>query len=154
MRRFALVAAFAIGFASPLVAQDTTELAQQYAELPAVQAMFTSMFTPEVLGAQFRAGIPPEVQLTDDQVARIGAKLAGMLNGLKPELTDMMVSGMAENFSSEELQALIAFYSSEYGASAMTKMQPFYQGVMAQLSPLIAERQTAVMPDIMAILQE
>ncbi len=154
MRRFALVAAFAIGFASPLAAEDTTALAQQYADLPSVQAMFDDMFKPDSLATQFRAGLPQDFEISDDKVARIGTKMAEMMNGLRPELTDMMVSGMAENFTAEELQALIEFYSSEYGASAMTKMQPFYQGVMSQLAPLILERQKAIMPELIAILQE
>ena len=143
------------GLTMPLPAlSDTTELAHEYVNLPGVQQLFDDMFSPEALAAQFRLGVPPEIQLTDDKLSRIGDILSVEMNKLRPEMTNYMIASMADVFSEDELSALIAFYSSEHGASAMRKMQPYMADVMAQLVPRMGAMQQAVLPQIIELMQE
>ncbi len=156
MKRLILALALAtpIALTAPAMAQDTTDLARQYAALPEVQLMFDDMFSPEALAQQFRLGIPPEFEISDEQLTKIGGVMGEMLTSLRPELTTMMTSGMAENFTAAELSALIGFYSSPEGASVMRKMQPFFQRVMAEFMPLMQQRQQEYLPALIAILEE
>ncbi len=133
---------------------DTATLAQDYANLPAVQQMFDDMFSPEALAQQFKASVPPGTNVPEDKLSRIGALMSTEMNKLRPEMTRIMVSGMADVFTEEELSALIAFYSSEHGESAMRKMQPFMASIMGQLAPRMTEMQQATLPKIIAIMQE
>lgn len=156
LNHFFLAAAIAapLVFTAPAIAQDTRELARQYAQMPEVSLMFDDMFSPDLLAQQFRLGIPPEFELSDEQLGKIGDVMADMMGSLRPELTGMMIDGMAENFTAAELSALIAFYSSPDGASVMRKMQPFMQQFMAEFTPLIVQRQQEYLPALIAILEE
>lgn len=150
-----LALAFALTLAtSPLAAQDLRALAAEYADLPEVQMMWDDVFSPTFLAQQFRLGVPPEIEIPEDKLARIGEVLAAQMELLRPELRDMMVSGMAAEFSAPELEALIAFYKSEHGASVMTKMQPFMANYTAQMMPRMQAMQEAVLPEIIAIVEE
>ncbi|MCB1336093.1 MAG: DUF2059 domain-containing protein [Maritimibacter sp.] len=146
--------ALALMLSQPAAGQDAAALARQYAEMPEVQAMFDDMFAPEMLAEQFRFGLPAEVQLSDDQIARVGDVMAEMMASLRPDLTQMMVDGMAANFTIGEIEALIAFYGSPDGASVMRKMQPYMQQVLGAFMPLIQQRQQEFLPDLIAIIQE
>ena len=133
---------------------DTTSLAREYAELPGVQLMFDDIFSPEHLGSQFKLGLPPGMEISEDKLSRIASIMSVEMNKLRPEMTEYMITSMAEIFSEDELSALITFYSSEHGAAAMRKMQPFMADVMAQLMPRMGEMQQAVLPQIIEIMQE
>ncbi|MEM6305294.1 MAG: DUF2059 domain-containing protein [Pseudomonadota bacterium] len=139
--------------AFPAVGQDTTELAQQYVNMPEVQNMITEMFSPATMGAQIAATLPPGVTLTPNQQTRIGEVMSAAMNDLRPRMEELMISGSAETFSAQELQALIAFYSSEHGAAVMTKMTPFMTSVMGQLAPEMQALQQKVTPQIIQIMQ-
>lgn len=155
MRLFAS-AALALAFAlpHPASAQDTATLARQYAEMPEVQVMLDEMFAPEMMAQQFRLGLPAELEFSDDQIARVGGVMAEMMTSLRPELTRMVIDGMADNFTVGEIEALIAFYGSPEGVSVMRKMQPYMQQVMANFMPLIQARQQEFLPALIAIIQE
>ena len=133
---------------------DTKALAHEYANLPGVQQLFEDMFSSEALAAQFRLGVPAEIEISDEKLSRIGDVLSIEMNKLRPEMTDYMITSMADAFSEDELSALIEFYSSEHGASAMRKMQPYMADVMAQLMPRMGAMQQAVLPQIIEIMQE
>lgn len=156
MSRLLLTLALAapVAITTPAFAQDTAALAQQYADLPEVALMFDDMFSPDVLAQQFRLGVPAEFEISDDQLARIGDVMGEMMASIRPDLTTMMVDGMAKEFTAEELTALIGFYSSPEGASVMRKMQPFFQRVMAEFMPIIQQRQQEYLPALIAILEE
>lgn len=138
----------------PAFAQDTTALAREYVELPAVQEMMKDMFSPEMLSTQFKATLPPHVSLTDDQIARIGTLMSGEMMALRPQMEKLMVTASAETFTAAELEAMIAFYTSEHGATIMKKMQPFMTSIMADLGPEMLSMQQRITPELIKIIQE
>lgn len=152
MKRFAFAAAFAL-LSGPGIAQDTTELATQYTNMPQVQNMISTMFSPKALGDQVALGLPPNITLTDEQKNQIGVVMSEAMNGLRPRLEALMITSTAETFSVPELQALIDFYGSEHGANIMTKMQPLMASVMGQLAPDMQALQAQVGPEIVRIIQ-
>lgn len=106
------------------------------------------------MAAQFEARLPPGIQLSDDQRERIGVIMSEGMMRVRPRLEQLMVEGMATNFSVDELQALIDFYSSEHGATVMRKMQPFMQQVMGELGPELNAMQKEMIPKVVKIVQE
>ncbi|WP_136443943.1 DUF2059 domain-containing protein [Pacificoceanicola onchidii] len=145
--------AVALAFATPVAAQDSMALAQEYTNLPSVQQMMDDLFSPQAMAAQVKATLPPQVTVTEAQLAEIGAVMSGALNGLRPELESTMTEVTADVFTVDELTVLIDFYKSEHGASIMAKMQPMMQQVMARLGPDMQAMQQAVTPQIVKILQ-
>lgn len=152
MKRLHLAAAFAL-LATPSFAQDTLTLSTQYVNMPQVQNMITSMFSPEAMGRQVALGLPPNVTLTDDQEGQIGQVMSEAMNELRPRLQELMITSTSEAFSVGELQALIDFYGSEHGANIMTKMQPLMTNIMGQLAPEMQALQAKVGPDIVRIMR-
>ena len=140
--------------AAPAAAQDLEALARQYAEMPATQRMMDEMMSPETLIAQFMATIPPGTEVSEDQQARIGALMAEALSDLRPQMEEAMVASTAATFTAPELEALIAFYGSEVGASVMGKMQPMMQDFMGRLGPEMGEMQRDLIPEVVRILGE
>lgn len=153
MKRSLLAAAFGL-LTAPVFAQDTTGLAAQYVNMPEVQNMLTEMFSPTAMGDQIAASLPAGMALSDEKKQRIGAVMSEAMNDLRPRLEELMISSSSDTFSAEELQALIDFYSSEHGASVMTKMTPFMANVMGQLQPEMQALQLKVGPEIAKIMQE
>lgn len=154
MKRTFAAASLVAAFAMPLAAQDTRSLAEDYATLPAVQAMVDDMFSAEAMAAQFRAGLPPTVPITEAQIAEVGALLATQMEALRPRLSEVMVETSADLFTAEELEALIAFYSTDVGASVLGKSQNMMTDVMGQLGPDMLALQQTIMPEIATILQD
>ncbi len=156
MKHLLLAAALAapMAFTAPALAEDTAALARQYAEIPDVQLMFDDLFSPAALAEQFRLGLPPGLEISEDQLKRVGDVMGEMMASLRPELTEKMIEGMAEHFTAGELKALIEFYSSPEGASVMRKMQPFYQNFMVEFLPVIQKRQQDYLPALVEILEE
>ena len=153
MKKLSLALVLA-AFASPVLAEDTTALAQEYVNMPEVQAMITAMFSPETMASQMKATLPAQVAVTDDQLARIGVVLSEAMQDLRPRMEELMISGAAEMFSPDEINALIDFYRSEHGAAVMTKTTPFMTSVMAQLGPEMMALQAKIGPEIARIIQE
>jgi len=153
MKRHLLAAAVVL-LTAPAFAQDREALARQYVNLPEVQYMMTDMFSPTTLANQFAASLPPSVPLSADKKRRIGVLMSDAMNDLRPAFERQMIAGTAETFSAAELRALIDFYSSEHGASAMRKMAPYMTRIMAQLQPEMHAMQLKVLPQIKEILSE
>lgn len=150
------LAASAVAFAltQAAFAETAEDLAHEYVSLPQMQQMMEDMFSPGNMAAQFAAGLPPDMQLTNDQLQRIGVILSGSMQSMKPRLESVMIELSAEMFSEDELRALIAFYSSEHGASVMAKMSPFMQQAMARIGPDLEQRNQQDMAKIIKIIRE
>ncbi|MEJ6392075.1 DUF2059 domain-containing protein [Gymnodinialimonas sp. 2305UL16-5] len=133
-------------------AQSTAELAQEYADLPAVQEMMSAMFSPEASAQQLAATLPPGMTLTDEQMSEIGVIISEELIDFQPRLETLMVEAMAETFTEEEIQAMIDFYSTEIGASILIQTQPMFTNIMTQLGPEMQQRMMGRQADIMAII--
>lgn len=129
----------AASFSLPALAQDAARLeaAQAYAETPVQKKLMADMLSPEAIVTQLRAtGMPEELI---DQASVIVSEEVLAIQG---EIVSAMVTGMAESFSLEEIQALTAFYSSPIGASAMSKMQPFMAQTMQTMGPALQKMQS------------
>ena len=138
MRIFTFIA-FAF-FASKATAQsqELIDAATAYVDSPVQQELMEDMLSPEGIMAQmglFGGSMPQEKM---DALAQI---VSEELDTIKPALRQASINGMASNFSLEEIEALNAFYSSEHGASAMKKMNPFMQQTMAAMAPDFARMQ-------------
>ncbi|MBV7407969.1 DUF2059 domain-containing protein [Maritimibacter sp. DP1N21-5] len=140
--------------AAPLSAEDARSAAEAYAGLPVVQRQIDDMFAPAMVAQFFRAGVPADVEISPDKMARIGAILSVAMMEKKPEVMEVMVTQMSALFTVEEIEALTEFYQSDAGASAMSKMQPYMQGVMGAMAQVMVPVQQAVLPDIVRILEE
>ena len=138
--------------ATPLFAQDTRALAEDYVNMPEVQQMITDMFSAETMAAQFKVSLPPGTPVTDDQAQRIGVLMAEVMAGMRPTVESLMIESSAKHFTADELQALIDFYKSEHGAAIMAKMQPYMQDVMATMMPEMMTAMSAIGPQINAIM--
>lgn len=152
LARLASAAALALALSLPAAAQDVQALADEYVRMPEVQKMIDDMFTPASMAAQFKAGLPPGMALTDDQSQKIGVLMSGVMTGFRPRMEQLMIDGSARHFSTVELQALIDFYRSEHGASVMSKMQPYMTEVMGAMMPEMMAEMAKVGPEIQAIL--
>ncbi|MHA3915373.1 DUF2059 domain-containing protein [Halovulum sp. GXIMD14793] len=153
MKTLVRTAAFTL-LTLPASAQDTTALATEYVELPAVQEILQDMFSAEVLTAQFKINLTPDSSLSDDQLTRIGILMAKKLAPLRPRMEEAMITASAEIFTAAELEAMIAFHATEHGAAIMTKMQPFMISVMTELGPEMLSIQQRMAPEFMKIIEE
>ena len=153
MRRTFTAIALAV-LAQGAAAQDTRALAEGYVALPANQEMMDAMLGADAMAAQFAAGLPAGIELTEDQLARIGEVMAGAMGPLRPRMEDLMIEVSAATFTEAELRALTEFYSSPEGASVLVKTQGYFQQVMAELTPEIVGAMEAVNPEVIAIVTE
>jgi hypothetical protein len=152
LTRFALATALSLALSAPLLAQDTRALAEEYVNMPEVQQMITEMFSAETMASQFKVSLPPGTPVTDDQAQRIGVLMAGVMNGMRPTVENLMIESSAKHFTADELQALIDFYKSEHGAAIMAKMQPYMQDVMGTMMPEMMTAMAEIGPQINDIM--
>lgn len=131
---------------------ERIEASQRYLALPAVQNMMEEMFGPEALSNQIAASMPG-ITLTDSQKTRLGELTGSVLQEVRPDLEDSMITATAKHFTLPEIEALIAFYSSEHGGSVMAKMQPYMQDAMSGVMPQLMQKMQAIGPKIGEILQ-
>ncbi|MEO0357361.1 MAG: hypothetical protein AAF386_03515, partial [Pseudomonadota bacterium] len=73
-----------LAFSAGAQSQTTQELAEEYANLPAVQNMMTELFSPEAMRQQMVASVPPSVPITDSQLRRIGVVMSNAMIALQP----------------------------------------------------------------------
>ncbi|MEL7114857.1 MAG: DUF2059 domain-containing protein [Pseudomonadota bacterium] len=132
---------------------ESEALAADYVAMPEVQQMMDDMFSPGSMGAQFAAGLPNSVSLSDAQEAEVGVLLSEVMMDFRPRLETLMRDATAKFFTAEEISALIAFYKSEHGAAVMSKMQPMMTEVMGEMMPELQSRTQAVLPQLMQIIQ-
>ena len=140
--------------ANPALSRDLRDLAEDYANLPEVQAMWDDALSPLYLANQFRLSVPLSVDVSNDQLDRIGALLAREMTALRPMMEAVMVDRLADMFTADELEALVAFYQSEHGASVMQKMPVFTTMYSAELAPMMQAAQREVAPAIARIMAE
>ena len=138
MRITALVAACFLATASHAQDQELMEAATAYVTHPVQQNMFDAMLSAEGIMAQMGLvgdQIPPEMR------ERIAVIVSEELATIRDQMESAMITGMAESFTLEEINALNAFYSSPEGASAMSKMNPYMQRTMASIGPAFQQMQ-------------
>ena len=151
MKHIALAALLSFSL-STAQAQTSEELAKTYVNMPEVQQMMTDMFSPQSMAAQVMASMPPGVVLSETQQVAIGELMSSEMNTLRPKLEELMEATTAEIFTTEEIDALITFYSSKHGAAIMSKMGPMMQQVMGALAPDMQTMQTRITPKMIEIM--
>ena len=135
-------------------AQTRAELAHQYVQLPAVQAMMSDMISPETFASQIQAGLPSDLDITSNQKQRIGNLLAEKMAPLLPKLERQMIKAAAEIYTVAELQAVIEFYSSDLGVSILSKSADFMTASMGEVQQDIMQVSAEAIPEIISILEE
>lgn len=153
MKHTVFAASFVLA-AMPALAQDRNELAQSYVNLPEVQAMIDDMFSPNAMAVQFRSNLPAGVTFPDENIQRVAIVLSDAMNTLRPRMTELMIASTSRNLSAEEIEALIAFYSSEHGAAIMSKMPLIMEEVMTGLAPELRATNANLGAEIQSILIE
>jgi hypothetical protein len=58
---------------------------------------------------------------------------------MEKEVNRLMIDGLVKNFTVGELNAMVAFYSSPEGQSALKKFGPFIAGVMPQIQEKVKQ---------------
>ncbi|WP_298921963.1 DUF2059 domain-containing protein [uncultured Roseobacter sp.] len=121
-------------------AQDTERLeaAKAYVDSKGQQGLMDDMLSPE--GVMASMGLLGD-QLTPEQQTTVARIVSEELATIRPTMESAMISGMAENFTLDEINALADFYASEHGASAMRKMTPFMTQTMQSIGPAFQQMQ-------------
>lgn len=140
--------------ASGAHAQSRTDLARQYVELPAVQNMMDDMFSRDAIYAQFKAGFPKHIKISNAKKRRIGGILTQGMAHLRPALTKIMISEAARTFTKAELVAMVDFYSSKIGASILSKSSRLTTRSMVRLSPHMQAIRKSMAPAIYKIIKD
>lgn len=154
MFRLVAFALTVLAFAPPVAAQDPQALAAAYVATPVVQDLLAQATAPETFATAVSAGLPPGVALTAPQRQALGALASETLGELRPQMEAALVEASARRFTAPELQALIAFYGSDTGASAARKMPGFFQDAMAALRPAMEQALSQAAPRIAEIVRE
>lgn len=155
MRRLALTALAVVAFSLPALAQDTREtrlaraqdyVAQSMMDLD-LEAVVRSMYRP-VLDQVAASGR----QLSQDQIDRIDALY--MATMLEPLRAIMMQQDqvMADLFTLEEIEALLAFYTSPVGRSVMTKMPQLMEVQQPAILNMVQSTMPTLIPQLQAII--
>lgn len=155
MRRLALTALAVVAFSLPALAQDTREtrlaraqdyVAQSMMDLD-LEAVVRSMYRP-VLDQVAASG----QQLSQDQIDRIDALY--MATMLEPLRAIMMQQDqvMADLFTLEEIEALLAFYTSPVGRSVMTKMPQLMEVQQPAILNMVQSTMPTLIPQLQAII--
>ena len=120
---------------------DVHDAAERYIRLPAIQQVLDFVLGPTFLqsilataGGRVDAGNRDQViAIATEEMART-----------RPLMEDAMVEAAAGVFTLAELEAMIAFYGSEVGASTLVKTQAFSQAYMAAFANGLRELQITV----------
>lgn len=138
--------------AHPAAAQSTKALARQYMELPAVQAGLMDVQSPALLTAFAATQIPPDVPISPAKKAAIGKAIGQQLAKERPAIEKALIEAAAKTYTAEELKAMIAFASTEIGASITRKGSAFKVTSTAAMAPVMWRMQANLKPQIIKIL--
>lgn len=155
MRRLPLAAALFLGLSLPLAAQDTYA-----ARLAAANSYVTQSIVDLDLEALVRAMYAPVL----DQVRANGVRLSqAQINEIDALYMQIMLEPlrqimlqqdrvMADLFTLEEINALLAFYTSPVGRSVMTKMPQLMQAQQPAVMAMVQSSMATLLPRLQAIL--
>lgn len=141
MKLLTIVAAGFLATSAHAQSQELIDAATAYANNPVQQTLLDDMLSADGVMAQMGliGGAVPA-----DQLEVLSTIVSEELAVIRPELEAAMIDGMARTFTLEEISALNEFYSSEIGASAMSKMTPYMQESMTALAPAFQTMQTNI----------
>ncbi|MFS4437595.1 DUF2059 domain-containing protein [Paracoccaceae bacterium GXU_MW_L88] len=131
--------------------EERREVAKRYVSLPSQQQMIDDMLGVDVMRSSLDMAIPPELGVSDSALDQAAQVIADRVQAKKPELLGVMVEAAAQNFTVEELEAVIDFYTSPVGDSVSRKMGAYMVDVNQLMTPMIMEVQKAAEPQLMEI---
>lgn len=137
-----LVAALAL-LAAPALAQEAH--GERLARSDYAQAMIGQMTSPEAMLGALPKGMMPEAMRRS-----LAEALAAEFERLRPAMVEAVAASAARHFTSEEVDALIAFYDSPVGRRVLAKTQLFLLDVNRRMGPELAEAQMRVMQRMMS----
>ncbi|MGB0960551.1 MAG: DUF2059 domain-containing protein [Halocynthiibacter sp.] len=135
-------------------AGEREDLAKEYVQLPAVQTLLMNVYSPDATSGIMQSMMPPGIQLSEDQLRRVGELMAKHFTPLIPHLETSMEKTAAEVFTVEELKAMIEFYSSSAGESILGKSNVLMQKSMAEMAPHMMGAVQKLQPEMVKILSE
>ena len=142
--------AAALMLSAPAFADEATDAATAFIQSPVQQKLLNDMLSPEMVLTQMQALAS---QLPADKVDVLVKIVTEELGSIRPEMETAMISGAAQAFSVEEINALTEFYNSPLGASAMGKMTPYMQQTMGSLGPSMQQMQQRIVQRVQSELQ-
>lgn len=143
MTRTLLAAAFALSMltCTARAQDDLRDAAERYIRLPAIQQALDFVLGPTFLQSILAtAGDRLDAGKRDQVIAIATEEMARA----RPRMENAMAEAAAGVFTLPELEAMIAFYSSEVGASTLVKTQAFSQAYMAAFATGLRELQITV----------
>ena len=155
MRRLSLAAALFLGLSLHVAAQDTYA-----ARLAAANAYVTQSIGDIDLEAMVRTMYAPVL----DQVRANGGRLSqAQINEIDALYMQIMLEPlrqimlqqdrvMADQFTLEEINALLAFYTSPVGRSVMTKLPQLVQAQQPAVMAMVQSSMATLVPRLQAIL--
>ncbi|MEX0337464.1 MAG: DUF2059 domain-containing protein [Arenibacterium sp.] len=117
-------------------------LARAFVESPVQQRMIDDMLSPEALEKSIATQLKDAKPETIEVVSQITAE---EFMKIRPELNALMVGIAQDLYTAEELEAMIAFYASPLGASAMSKSGAFVQRFATDMRPIAQRMQFTLM---------
>ena len=112
--------------------------AEAYVAGPHSQQKLDEGMSSETLAANFAAKLPPDLELSADQIAEIGSIISEAMFSIRPEVEQVMISALAKIHTIEEIQAMDAYFNSPAGLSAQSKSQQFEQVFLSAMKSSIA----------------
>ena len=159
-RKIAMMAAaaFLTVIAGAALAEDDAALraaAERHIRHPVTQSVMDSVLSLDTtrshLVAQLRA---QGMTLQDDHIEALSQIVQQELDRIRPQMETLMTDAAIETYSLEEMQALNAFYDTEFGASAAAKTGSFMQSFNAGAAPVFRQMLKRVADRIAAELPE
>lgn len=143
MMRSLLAAILSLSLVSSVSAQDNLRAAaQRYVQLPAVQQVLDYVLGPAFVEPLLALAGGDRIDAAKRE--KIIAIATQEMGRARPTMEKAMIGAAAEVFTLAELEAMVAFYGSEVGASTLAKTQAFSQAYLAAMSQELAQLQIAV----------
>ncbi len=135
-------------------AQSTEELAHEYVKIPQVQEMITQFYSGETVVGRIKAmyGLPPGEGA--EELAELSKLITENMRELHTDVEKAFENAVAENFTADELKALIAFSDTREGAAVMKKWPTYQAQAMGHIDLDIGRVVISHYREIEAIVKE
>ncbi|MEP5758496.1 MAG: hypothetical protein ABJ327_04110 [Litoreibacter sp.] len=126
--------ALALAVAGPSFAQndEIRDAATTYVGTPTTQNMFDDMFSVEGILEQMEIDVD---SLDAEQKDQIASMVVEAMKANRPSMEQALISGMAEVLSLTEIRTLTDFQSTDYGATTLARMDPYFKSTMQNFAP-------------------
>ncbi|MGE3306093.1 MAG: DUF2059 domain-containing protein [Rhizobiaceae bacterium] len=151
LRTILIATCMSMAFAFGAAAQDDTRAAaERYVKLPSVQKSVRDMVSviEPMLNAMGGANLPA------DKKEQLIAIIQEEMGALLPAIEAAMIDAAAKTFSLQELETMIAFYSTPEGEAILLKTQAFTQAYLATVTPELQAAQQRIVKRVQSEIQQ